>query len=338
MTALTRYQRIEATGLWRAGPKEQRRDVIVSLGEATLVITDTNDTALTHWSLAAVTRVNPNGAPAIFSPDGDPGETLELGPDEAEMIEAIETLRRAIERARPQPGRLRVLGVISSILVVVAVAAFWLPSALRHQALAMLPDVRTQDIGARLLERIERVSGAACDRQETRAPLQRLAERIKVRGLIVLPGGVRETLMLPGGLVLLNKSLLEDYEDPSVPAGFILAERTSMQGENPLNDLLVFGGPAASFRLLTTSEIDPGLLTEYAEHLLTQPRPTVSDTALLSSFEAAQIPSSPYAYALDVTGETVLPLIEADPMAGETPSPVLNDRDWVLLQNICVAG
>ena len=56
MTALTRYQRIEATGLWRARPEDQRREVVVSLGEATLVITDLNDRALTHWSLAAVLR------------------------------------------------------------------------------------------------------------------------------------------------------------------------------------------------------------------------------------------------------------------------------------------
>jgi hypothetical protein len=55
----------------------------------------------------------------------------------------------------------------------------------------------------------------------------------------------------------------------------------------------------------------------------------------LSFFEAAQVPSTPYAYARDITGETVLGLIEADPMSGQSPEPILRDRDWVLLQNIC---
>lgn len=43
MTALREYDRLEATGLWRPGPEEQRREVVVSIGEATLVITDMRD-------------------------------------------------------------------------------------------------------------------------------------------------------------------------------------------------------------------------------------------------------------------------------------------------------
>ena len=56
MTALQKYERLEATGLWRETPDGQRREVVVSIGDATLVISDLNDTALTHWSLAAVER------------------------------------------------------------------------------------------------------------------------------------------------------------------------------------------------------------------------------------------------------------------------------------------
>jgi len=43
MTALSKYDRLEATGLWRADPEAQRREVIVSIGNATLVIADIND-------------------------------------------------------------------------------------------------------------------------------------------------------------------------------------------------------------------------------------------------------------------------------------------------------
>ncbi|MEM1073925.1 MAG: hypothetical protein AAGI36_05695, partial [Pseudomonadota bacterium] len=76
MTALKKYARLEASGLWRAAPDEQRREVVVSIGEATLVISDMRDSAITHWSLAAVERSNPGKRPALFHPDGDPGETL----------------------------------------------------------------------------------------------------------------------------------------------------------------------------------------------------------------------------------------------------------------------
>ena len=337
MTALTRYQRIEATGLWRARPEDQRREVIVSLGEATLVITDLNDRALTHWSLAAVIRDNPGERPAVFYPDGDPGETLELGEPEAEMIEAIETLRKAIDRARPRPGRLRLISVVASVLAVVLLGVFWLPGALKRQALGVVPTVKRTEIGETLLGRIERVAGAACTMPGTTGALDRLAQRTGVRQLVVLPGGVREALLLPGGLVILNKALIEDHEDPAIVAGYILAERVRASARDPMDDLLSFGGTAASFRLLTTGSVTDATLTDYAEDVLTRPRPPMDEAALLSAFEAAKVPSTPYAYARDITGETVLGLIEADPMTGQTPPSVLSDRDWVQLQNICLA-
>ena len=46
--------------------------------------------------------------------------------------------------------------------------------------------------------------------------------------------------------------------------------------------------------------------------------------------------SSPYAYSRDPSGETALPLIEADPYRDRPPErPVLDDTDWVALQGIC---
>ncbi|MBB96992.1 MAG: hypothetical protein CML68_20640 [Rhodobacteraceae bacterium] len=340
MTALTRYQRIEATGLWRARPDDQRREVIVSLGEATLVITDTKDQALTHWSLAAVIRKNPGERPAIFHPDGDPGETLELAEPEAEMIEAIETLRKAIERSRPRAGRLRIVSVVASVLAVGLLGVFWLPDALKRQALTVVPDIKRQEIGEALLGRIERLSGRACQLEDAEGPLDRLALRTGLRQIEVLPDGVRDTLLLPGGLMLLNRGLIEDYEDPAIAAGYILAEKVRADTRDPMDDLLSFGGVAASFRLLTTGGLSPDTLTDYTEYVLTRPRKALTEDeeqTLLAAFAEVRVPSKPYAYARDITGETVLGLIEADPMAGQTAPAVMTDRDWVLLQNVCLA-
>ncbi len=107
MTALEEYQRLEASGLWRASPDAQRNEVIVSIGDATLVITDLRERPLAHWSLPAVERLNPGQNPAMYHPDGDPGETLELSENEKEMVAAIEKLRTAVERHGSHPGRLR---------------------------------------------------------------------------------------------------------------------------------------------------------------------------------------------------------------------------------------
>jgi len=162
MTALKQYQRIEATGLWRPSPDEQRREVVVSIGEATLTISDFNDRALTHWSLAALERQNPGSFPAIFNPDGDPDETLELAESEKTMLDSIDRLQRAIDRSRPHPGRLRWVSVAGVVAAVLAVLLLWLPGALQNHVVSVVPEVKRQDIGDEILKRIERVSGRAC--------------------------------------------------------------------------------------------------------------------------------------------------------------------------------
>ncbi|MDF1717479.1 MAG: hypothetical protein P1U75_12530 [Antarcticimicrobium sp.] len=335
MTALREYERLEASGLWRPTPEEQRREVIVSIGEATLTITDLNDRALAHWSLAAVERKVPGHFPAIYHPDGDPGETLELAEDETAMIEAIERLRAAISRARPRPGRLRLLGVGASMAAVLTVLLVWLPGAMLRHTVQVVPEIKRQEIGAALLDRIERVAGRACAAPETGPVLDALAQRTGAGRLVVLRTGVKTALNLPGGIVLLNRSVVEDHEDPSVAAGYIVVELARARDVDPLAEFLDHSGPAATFRLLTSGHVTRGALDSYAEQVLVAPRPELDPSIILAAFAQAEVPAAPYAYARDITGESVLTLIEADPMAGRDPAPVLPDRDWVLLQGIC---
>ncbi len=335
MTALKKYQRLEATGLWRAAVADQRREVVVSIGDATLTIVDLRDQALAHWSLAAVTRSNPGEIPAIFAPDDDPEESLELDGEAGEMIAAIEKLRHAIDRARPRPGRLRTLSFVAVAAAVLAVLLFWLPGALVTHTVSVVPEIKRQEIGGALLARIERVAGRICTSRETAPVLARLARRTGARRLVVLENGVANSRYLVGGIVALNKALIEDYEDPAVAAGYILAELARAARHDPLREMLSESGSVATFRLLTTGQLDQRTLDDHAARLLIAARPVLPDPVLLAAFAKARIPSTPYAYAIDITGETVLGLIEADPMAGQNPEPVLADRDWVLLQSIC---
>ena len=61
----------------------------------------------------------------------------------------------------------------------------------------------------------------------------------------------------------------------------------------------------------------------------------LTDETLLAGFKAWSVRATPYAYALDITGETTLGLIEADPFAAAPPDPLISDADWLRLQNIC---
>lgn len=335
MTALKEFQRLEAAGLWRATPEAQRRDVIISIGDATLTITDLQDRPLAHWSLAAIERQNPGQFPALFHPDGDPGETLEIAVDETTMLDAISKVQSAINRARPHPGRLRVLGSLGVTASVLAALALWLPGALQHHAISVVSDINRKAIGQALLGRIERLSGQACVTPQTAPLLAQFAERINMRQIVVLRDGVKTSLALPGGIYLLNSSYFEDYEDPAVAAGALLVERARTRAEDPLMALLAAGGISSAFHLLTTGQLRQETLDSFAETVLVEPRPAVEDQAILAEFAQSAIPATPYAYAQDITGETTLSLIEADPLAHLELEPLLSDQQWVQLQNIC---
>jgi hypothetical protein len=335
MTALKKYARIEATALWRATPDDQRRDVIVSIGDATLVISDLKDQPLAHWSLAAVERANPGKMPAIFHPDGDPGETIELPANEPEMIEAIETLRIAIEKSRPRPGRLRLFGMSLSVLVVGWLAVFWLPGALQDHTLTVVPQAKRDAIGNALLERIERVSGPVCRDAAGLTALALLSSRLQSGPLAILPDMTVPSLHLPGGLIVLDRNVIEDFEEPDIAAGYVVTEQTRRDASDPLRDLLQVVSLRENFRLLTTGELSPDALDNYAQHLMTTPAMAPDLGAQIARFAAISLRSTPYAYASDITGETTLALIEGDPMNGKLTEPLLSDANWLRLQAIC---
>jgi enhancing lycopene biosynthesis protein 2 len=339
MTALTKYDRLEAAGLWRAAPDQQRIDVIVSLGDATLTIKDTRDQALAHWSLAAIARSNPGKRPALFHPEGDTTETLEIPTDEDEMIRAIEKLRKAVERARPKKGRLRGFLTLALLTAGVSAAIFLLPNAVVDQAIKVVPDVKRAEIGNALLTQMQRSTGKPCSSPSANPALVALTRRMTLGEeptyLAVMRAGVKEAIHIPGGVILLSRTMVEDYESPDVLAGYIIAEQVRRETRDPLRHLLESAGLVATLRLLTTSRMPESAIEDHAKQLLTEKRAPLPTPALLARFETLEIPSSTYGYAVDVTGELTLPLIEGDPLAGATQEPVLPDSAWVRLQAIC---
>ncbi|WP_343117208.1 hypothetical protein [Ostreiculturibacter nitratireducens] len=338
MTALSEYQRLETTGLWREGPDRQRREVIVGFRDASLVLSDSrNDVPLSHWSLPAVRRVNPGEMPAIYAPGDDDGETLELT-DET-MIAAIEKVHRLIEARKPHPGRLRSILLGVGLVTVLGLGIFWLPGELVRHTASVVPFAKRSEIGKAILADVARISGAPCASGPGQRALASFSERLigPVGGeLVILPSALSGTRHLPGKIILMGRDLVEDHESPEVAAGYILAERLRAEASDPLEELLHWAGFGATFRLLTTGNLPGDSIAGYGEALLATQPGRVADEDLLAWFEAAGVPSSPYAYAVDISGESVLGLIEADPFrSAPPPAPLLSDGDWISLQGIC---
>lgn len=336
MTALSEFQRLESPGLWRETPEAQRREAIVQFGDATLVITDDkSNRVLAHWSLPAVARRNPGKRPAIYAPSDDPGEELELSDDM--MIAAIEKVHTIIEARRPHPGRLRglLLGGLSVSLALLLV--FWLPGAIVTHAASVAPAPKRLEIGRQVLAELTTLTGAPCQSADGDLALAALAERLAgPNEVVVLPNALSGALRLPGRITAIGQGLIDDVDSPDIAAGYILAAEPRGPRNDPLLAVLQWAGLGASFRLLTTGNLPDDALRGYGKHLLEQTGTRPDDESLLAAFAKAGVSAAPYAYALDPSGETVLGLIEADPLKGKAAAtPLLEDAQWIALQSIC---
>lgn len=336
MTALDQYQRLEAAGIWRETAEAPLREVIVSFGEATLILTDPkSETPLAHWSLPAVLRLNPGTLPARYAPGPDDVELLEVEDDL--MISAIEKVHNVIEANRPHQGRLRNVLMLGAASVMVVMAVFWVPPALVRHAADVAPPAQRAQIGRLILAEIEKTTGSACSRPAGDMVRHKLAERLIGPGadIAVLPTTLRGAMRLPGPQTIIGEDLVEGQATPEVAAGHVLAAQAAANAVDPLLDALRYAGPRATFHLLTKGSLPPQSLSGYGEQLLARPAPRPDEEALLSYFARAGVASEPYARSLDPTGEATLGLIEADPFRTAEPRPVLGSRDWVALQEIC---
>ncbi len=333
MTVLAKYQRLEAEALWRPHPEAQRRDVIVAIGDATITIAAPNGTALAHWSLPAIKRLNGTEIPALYKPGEESPELLEIS--EPEMINAVDKVLRSLSRGARRQGGLRRLTTVGIGLGIIAAAAIWLPDAIVRYTASLVPDVARASIGASLMQELDRVAGVPCDGPAGLSALDRLETRLfpeNPTDLVVLGSALSETTHLPGGTILIAHTLVEDFETPEVLAGYLLAEDLRRRKEDPLARLLGVAGLRSALTLLLQGRVREDGLRQMAEGVVAAEPTPVSDAELIARMAAANVPTEPYAYARDFSGDSTSALIAGSP--SET-APVLDDGNWIALQRIC---
>lgn len=337
-TALTEFQRLESQGSWRETPDARLREVIVSVGDATLILSDPkSDRPLSHWSLPAVTRLNPGQMPAIYAPGADStDETVEI--DDPLMIEAIERVHRAIESHRAHPGRLRGGLTIFAILAMLGAAIFWLPDAIIRHAAHISPPAQAREVGRAILTDLQRTTGAVCKRASGQAVLDYLTPRLigEDAQVHVVPVPISGARRLPGNVYVMGNDLLRAAPGPEAAAAHLIAAQLGINDDVLRLEAMEYAGLLSALRLMTLGTLNATAMTGYGEGLLQQPSPRPDNGALLAALGQRGIAAEPYARSLDPTGQTVLPLIEGDPARnGGQMKPLLTAEQWRALQQIC---
>ncbi len=331
MTAIKEFERLESLGLWRESAHAQRKEVVISFGDSTLVLSDINNRPLTHWSLAAIKHGGSGENGTLFTVDELAEETLEI--DDPTMIAAIAKIRAEIDARRPHPGRLRWFLGAFVLIAFVAFSVFWLPNALTRYAAGILPDSKAIEIGDDLLKSIRKTTGSACSTPAGERALRRLEDRAigaPSNRIRIISMGSRPSLHLPGGNILLNHRLATQSDDITLMAGYAIMERAAQDENPPLLALFKSLGIRKTLSFLGTGTIETADLEEFADSRLFGPYAHPKTQTMLDLFTAAQIPRTSFAIHAKRPD-----LLETPDLQPEEYEPILNDNDWINLQEIC---
>jgi hypothetical protein len=335
MTALDKFERLESLGLWKETASSQKKEVIVSFGKASLVLSDNKDTPLTHWALSALEINSVEDDHFIYAPSKDGFETLEIS--DPTMNRAIGKVRKQISKPKSHRGRIRLMSAGVVVLCLSLLATLWLPDALADYTMRAVNGAKAREIGAKLMPHINQYAGRPCSSFAATPVVRKLEDRLlgtDDNTLFISDLGARYSTHLPGGIILANRVLVEDYTQAEVLAGFVLMEK-ALQERNPaLRSLFRQAGSIATLSFLVTGHIEETVLANFAKHLMTAPLVRPDTKSILALFQVANIPSTPFAKALDNQLITTKVLVDNNPVKG-TYRPLLTDPQWLALQSIC---
>ncbi|MSU91086.1 hypothetical protein GE300_15965 [Rhodobacteraceae bacterium 2CG4] len=334
MTALDRYIRLEAAGRWREAPDAAWREVLVSFGNATLVLSSFDEEPLTHWSLAATGRVAFDGGVALYAPDAGTDEVLEVR--DRDMIEAIAEVSRMARvrgRAAPRMRRLRRLLLPAAVATGLAALGWAAPDALRARAYALVTAEQAEQIAGRIRAALDR---PACLTPEGRRSLRRLTGRaapgVRVE---VMAWDAPPAAILPDGSVLLSRRLVERAPAAEVVAGWLALAAAGGRDASALRGWTRDLGVTEAMAFLTSGRIGPGDVAEMARQTAGQTAPPApaAVAAAVAALAGRGIDPRPF---LDDLRRRFPDLAVPAPPVPEGLTPALpRDADWVALQNIC---
>ncbi len=359
MTALDRYELLEAEGIYEEEPGADPVSVILTFGSRSLTIMGSGDVALSHWPLASLHAIGPaEGGGLLLAPGAGSPERLRL--DDAEMIAALREVCPELDAPpppAPSPPRRRWLRNLL-IFALLAALVFTGEPWLRGLAVSQIPPARMEAYldRAASLAMADFADAPRCTGAEGHGALKALARRLSTTpgayhlgvGTARDPGPMPEfivvkhkstaALALPGNRVIVPEGLIAAAASPEEAAaaiGHALAQAELRVSETLLKADLTWGRALG----LLFGDGPPDVAPETEARLTAQRTADAAliDRIVLGMLDRAGLPTGALPDYLDRTGEAAR-ATESRAAATPTPeafTPALSDRDWVALEGIC---
>ena len=373
MTALDDYAKLEAAARYFDGHSAEPRDVVLSFGERTLMIVGFDDQPIAHWPLASLRGVGkPGDAVAQLVPDPASDERIAL--EDQEMIAAIRRVcpnLYVLPVSRRKVRRVAVWG--AAALVSVAVILLVLIPALADRLAIYVPPEREQALGDAIAGQIGEMLGSGdggptliCTSPEGARALERMVVRLAPPADLPYPLRVSvvdnrliNAVALPGGRVLIFRGLLDAAETPEEVAGVLAHEFGHVINRDPTRGVLRAAGTAGIIGIMLGDVFGASVIAAASDAVLNashqREAETRADEAAYRALAGAGLPSRSFARFFErldeQNGPAAGPLryiashpgpagraeraAAADTIGDDPFVPVLTDRDWIALGNIC---
>ncbi len=285
MTAIDKYIRLEALGNWKETPDADPREVVLSFGDATLLLSDMSENLLAHWALAGMQRVSYRDGVALYTLDSQGYETLEV--TDKDMIEAIAKVSRFV--AVGSDNIPKSYGIYVSIGVLILGLLMVAPMLIRYQANAMTTTPAARNIGLQLAEE---AGMKFCDAPNGRDALDTFLLRTfpTVNIALYIVQDETKSYLFPGDIILMSEADLQLIYSQSDFHEYI--EKSQYYSDVSLHSIFKDAPLGELVSYLTTGDFSPELHRQLLEDLmvnqiLARPNPSYSqsEAAFLSDVE-----------------------------------------------------
>ena len=333
MTALDKYIRLEATGQWIEADGHSR-EVVVSFGNATLVLSDFQDQPLSHWSLSALNIAEQKADKVIYAPDPDSRERLII--DDAQMVEAIAAVSSDAQNfeSTPQVSRNWLRPVTALLVLLIAGLVVWYgPDALRHKAISLIPQERAVLLGGDVFDAMDQQRCLPRGRQGLRELTRVLG--FKGRDAVRVVKGDARLSALPGAQVMVSDGFLRKAGSGEELAGWLALARETGRNTSAMQTFIAQQSVGQVLNFLMNGEFSQGdidWMAAYAQK--TDMRPSRANlTAALDLLSKSGVPDGPFLTAVAKAYPDLRPV--PAPSSVTNVAPLIDDQSWVGLQEIC---
>lgn len=362
---------IAVNGTYFDGETAGRRPVAAAIEGAALVVRGAEGATIAEWPLADLRRV-PGSTRSARELRLSPGHQREerLALSSPVLIADLRRACPAIDQAPPGGRRLARKLLLWSCAALAAIFAmvFVIIPALSDQLAPLIPPEREQAFGRRIADRILTngipllgVSGGECTGEAGLAALRKMTDRLEPLAGAHLPLNVRvlddemvNAFAMPGGEIILVRGLLQGAASAEEVAGVLAHEIGHVTAYDPTRNMLRSVATGAVVSIFVGDAFGGALLVILAHEAInasySRAAEAAADETALSLLTKAGLPAEPlagfFARLREERGEDGGYLASHPSSASreaffrkapppEAPSPVLNDREWAALQQIC---